>query len=120
MAFSDPQSVTISAVTTSLPRVSTEGDEVVYQSSDGLIQLLASHDSGKRNRHLIRINHSKLTPDPFIPAENVKVSMSIYTFFDVPLVGYSAAEQLAVYTGYKTQLAASSDLLITKLLAGES
>jgi hypothetical protein len=120
MAFADPQTITISAVTTPLPRVNTEGDETTYQSADGLIQLLASHDSGKRLRHVIRVNHSKMTADPFIPAENVKVSMSCYTVFDVPVVGYTAADQLAVYVGFKTQLAASSDLLITKLLAGES
>jgi len=120
MAYADPQTITISGVTSSLPRISTEGDEVVYQSADGLIQMLASHDSGKRLRHLLRVNHSKLTADPFIPAENVKVSMSCYIVFDVPPVGYTAAEQLAVYTGFKTQFSAGSDLLITKLLAGES
>lgn len=120
MTFTDPQTVTISGVTTPLPRVSTEGDETIYQSADGLIQILASHDSGKRTRHLLRINHSKLTPDPFIPAENVKVSMSTYIVFDVPPVGYTSAEQLAVYTGFKTQFSAASDALITKLLAGES
>jgi len=48
------------------------------------------------------------------------VSMSNYMVFDVPVVGYTAAEALAVYTGFKTQFAASSDLLISKLLAGES
>ena len=120
MSFTDPQTVTISAVTTPLPKVSTEGDETVYQSADGLIQMLASHESGKRNRHLLRINHSKLTADPFIPAENVKVSMSCYLVFDVPPAGYSAAEQLAVYTGFKNQFTAATDALITKLLAGES
>jgi hypothetical protein len=120
MAFSDPQTVTISAVTSPLPRISTEGDETIYGSADGLIQMLASHESGKRIRHLLRINHAKLTADPFIPAENVKVSMSCYIVFDIPPVGYTAAEQLAVYTGFKTQFTASSDTLITKLLAGES
>jgi hypothetical protein len=120
MSFADPQTVTISAVTSPLPKVSTIGDETTYQSADGLIQMLASHDSGKRNRHLLRINHSKLTADPFIPAENVKVSMSCYIVFDVPPVGYTAVEQLAVYTGFKTQFTATSDTLITKLLAGES
>lgn len=120
MAFSDPLSVTISSVTSPLPRVSTQGDETTYQSADGLIQVLASHDSGKRLRHLLRINHSKLTADPFIPAENVRVSMSTYIVFDVPPVGYTAAEQLAVYTGFKTMFTASTDALITKLLAGES
>jgi hypothetical protein len=120
MSFADPQTITISAATSSLPKVSTTGDETVYQSSDGLIQMLASHDQGKRNRHLLRVNHSKLTADPFIPSENVKVSMSCYIVFDVPPVGYTAAEQLAVYTGFKTQFSATSDTLITKLLAGES
>lgn len=120
MAYADPQSITISGVTTPLPRTSQSGDETVYQSADGLIQLLASHDGGKRNRHLLRLNHSKLTPDPFVPAENVKVSMSNYIVFDVPIVGYTNAEQLAVYVGFRTAFAAASDLLISKLLAGES
>jgi hypothetical protein len=120
MSFADPQTVTISAVTSSLPRTSVQGDEVIYQSGDGLIQMLASHDYGKRNRHLLRINHSKLTADPFIPADNVEVSMSCYIVFDVPPAGYTPAEALAVYTGFKTQFTASSDTLITKLLAGES
>lgn len=120
MSFADPQTITISGTTSPLPKVSTSGDETVYQSADGLIQMLASHDSGKRYRHLLRVNHSKLTPDPFVPAENVKVSMSCYIVFDVPTVGYTATEQLAVYTGFKTQFSATSDTLISKLLAGES
>jgi len=120
MAFTDPLSVTISAVTSSLPRVSMMEDESIYQSGDGLVQVQASHDSGKRLRHLLRINHSKLAPDPFRPTENVKVSMSNYIVFDVPIAGYTAAEQLAVYTGFKAMYSASSDALITKLLGGES
>lgn len=120
MSFADPQTITISGVATSLPRVITAGDETTYQSADGLIQMLASHDSGKRNRHLLRVNHSKITADPYIPAENVKVSSSCYLVFDVPIVGYTSAELLAIYTGFKTQFSAASDALITKLLAGES
>jgi hypothetical protein len=95
-------------------------DESLYQSSDGLIQLAASHDNGKRLRHLLRVNHSKLTSDPFRPTENVKVSMSNYIVFDVPIAGYTVTEQLAVYTGFKTLYTATSDALITKLLGGES
>jgi hypothetical protein len=120
MAFSDPLSVTISGTPISLPRISQSGDETIYQSADGLVQVLASHDVGKRNRHLLRINHSKIAPDPFIPAENVKTSMSNYIVFDVPPAGYTNADVLAVYAGFKTAFTASSDALITKLLAGES
>jgi len=43
MSFTDPQTVTISAVTTPLPRISVGDDESEYSSSDGLIQIKASH-----------------------------------------------------------------------------
>jgi len=122
MSFADPQTVTISAVTTPLPRTFAEGDESTYTSADGLIKLSASHSLAKqgRARRLLRIDHAKLTSDPFKPTENVKVNMAIYTVFDLPPAGYTNAEVYAVYTGYKTQVAASSDALITKLLGGES
>jgi len=120
MSFADPQTVTISAVTTPLPRVSVGDDESEYVSSDGLIKLSASHTYAKRTRRMLRLDTSKVTTDPFKPAENVKVAMSVYMVFDIPPAGYTATEALAVYTGFKTQYSASSDLLVTKLLGGES
>jgi len=120
MAFTDPQSITISAVTTPLPRTSSGEDQSEYASADGLIKLSAAHSYGKRERHTLRIDHAKLTADPFKPTENVRVGMSYYLVFDIPLAGYTDAEALAVYTGFKTLHTASSDALITKLLGGES
>jgi len=120
MAFADPQSITISGVTTPLPRTSTGQGTSTYQSADGLIDLVGSNSYGRRTRRVLRVDHSKITSDPFIPAQNVKVSMSNYIVFDIPVAGYSNAEALAVYTGFKTAFTASSDLLITKLLGGES
>jgi hypothetical protein len=120
MAFTDPISLTINAVALTLPKVSTEGNDTVYQTSDGLVVVSASHTYAKRNRHLLRIDHSKLTADPFIPTENVKVGMSNYLVFDVPTAGYTATEALQVYQGFKSWFTASSDAIITKLLGGES
>lgn len=120
MAFSDPQSITISGVTTSLPRVSTGDYKSIYESSDGTIDLTASHAIGNRKRRVLRLDHSKVTPDPFIPAQSREVSMSNYIVFDVPLVGYTNAEVKAVYDGFKALYTATSDALITKLLGGES
>ncbi|DAD50194.1 TPA_asm: coat protein [ssRNA phage Gerhypos.4_3] len=120
MSFTDPQTVTISAVTTPLPRTSVGDDESEYKSGDGLITLSASHQYGKRIRRMLRLDTSKVTTDPFRPSENVKVSMSCYMVFDLPPAGYTAAEALAVYTGFKGQYTASTDALITKLLGGES
>jgi hypothetical protein len=120
MSFADPQTITISAATTPLPRTSVDSNESEYTSGDGLIKLMASHSYGKRTRRLVRIDHGKLTTDPFRPSENVKVGMSNYVVFDLPPAGYTPAEALAVWIGFKTQLAANSDLIITKLLGGES
>jgi hypothetical protein len=120
MSFSDPLSITVSGTTTALPRVSVGEDKSEYQSGDGLIQLSASHDYGKRTRRVLRIDTSKLTADPFRPDENVQVSMSHYLVFDLPKAGYTPAEALAVYQGFKTLLIASSDAMIVKLLGGES
>jgi hypothetical protein len=122
MAFADPQSVTISGTTISLPRTFSSGSESAYTSGDGLVKLSANHALVKqgRARRLLRIDHSKLTSDPFKAAENVKVNMACYVVFDLPPAGYTTAEALAVYTGFKTQFTATSDALITKLLGGES
>jgi len=122
MSFADPLSITVTGVTSSLPRTSVEGDETIYTAGDGLLVFQASHSkSGKdRTRRLLRVDASKVTADPFKPEENVKVSTSVYTVFDVPPVGFTPAELLALWVGYRTMLAASSDLLVSKLLAGES
>lgn len=120
MSFTDPQSITISGVTTSLPRISVGDDTSEYASGDGLVQMVASHNYGKRTRRMLRLNVAKLTADPFRPAENVQVGMSNYIVFDLPPAGYTAAEQLAVYEGFKGQYTASVDAMIVKLLGGES
>jgi hypothetical protein len=120
MAFSDPQSITIAASTISLPRVSTGVGNSEYVSSDGLVHLNASSAYGRRTRRVLRVDHSKITADPFIPTVNQKVSMSNYMVFDLPPVGYTNAEAFEVYEGFLALFTASSDALITKLLGGES
>lgn len=120
MSLTDPSSVTISGVTTSLPRTSVDEDRSEYTSADALIQLIASHDYGKRTRRMARLDVSKLTSDPFKPAENVKVGMSVYTVFDLPPAGFTNAEALAVWVGYNTLLTASTNAVVSKILGGES
>jgi hypothetical protein len=122
MALTDPQAITIApASALSLPRVGVGQYKSDYQSADGLVKLSLAHTYGRRTRRVMRVDHSKIAPDPFRPAENTKVSMSLYMVFDVPTIGaYTAAELLAIYTGFKTLYTASSDALVTKLLGGES
>lgn len=120
MAFADPQSVTYNAVAIPLPRVSTGKSESQYTSADGLVSLSASSAYGRRTRRVLRLDHSKISADPFIPANNVKVSASCYVVLDHPIVGYTNTELGYLYSALKGQMTASSDLLITKLIGGES
>jgi hypothetical protein len=122
MSLADPQSITISGSTTPLPRTFASGDESAYTSAEGLIKLSVSHNLVKqgRARRLLRIDHSKVTSDPFKPTENVKVNTAQYVVFDVPPAGYTNTELLAIYTGFKALYSATSDAVITKLLGGES
>jgi len=120
MTLPDPQTVTINAVANSLPRVSTGPNSSTYRSNDGLIEETASHQYGTRNRHLFRLNHSKVAADPFQASLNARYSMSSYIVIDVPQVGYTAAEAKQVVDGLLAQLTASSGSLITKLIGGEN
>lgn len=120
MAFTDPQSITIDAEAISLPRVNVGENRSEYLDSDGVVKLSASHAYGRRVRRVLRVDHSKITSDPFIPDQNSKVSMSNYIVFDEPSQGYSNAEVLDIYSGFKALFTGSSDALIVKLLGGES
>jgi hypothetical protein len=120
MALADPQSIKISGVTTSLPRTSTGSYESTYESADGLITLKLSTAEKSRKRQVVRVDVSKITTDPFIPAQNVEVSSSCYLVFDRPPVGFSNADMKAIYDGFIEALQASSSKVVTQLLASES
>lgn len=122
MSFTDPLSVTISAVAHSCPRLEVEGDKTRYANADGTVVLSADHSEtgGNRKRHVVRIDTSKITTDPFRSDENVERSMSCYIVFDLPPAGYTATEAKAVFDGFNAMLTASSGAMITKLLQGES
>jgi len=120
MSFADPQSITIDGVTSSLPRVSVGNGSAEYRSSDGNVTLKASSSYGNRTRRVVRVDHKKVSENEFLPDVNVARSMSCYLVFDLPSAGYTNAEAKAIYDGFKTQLAASSDAIVTKLLGGES
>lgn len=118
--LSDPQSITINAIAVSLPRTSSSENKGEFKSNDSLVAETVSHQYGKRNRHLFRIDHSKVAADPFQSGLNTKYSMSSYIVFDVPPVGYTVTEAKQVVDGFIAQLTASSGALITKILGGES
>lgn len=120
MAFADPQSVTINAVANSLPRISSGVNTGVFQKDDSLVKLSVSHQNGNRIRRQLRLDHAKVGADPFLSGVNAKYSMSTYLVIDVPLVGYTIAEQKQVVDGLTAYCTASTGARITQLLGGEN
>jgi len=120
MSFADPLTISLSGTPYTLPRVSVEGDKVVYATGDRTVIVTVDHDYGRRNRHVLRIDTKKVSPDPYRDDENVELTMSFYMVFDVPKDGYSAAEALVFASGLTAMATASSNANFTKLLNGES
>ena len=118
--FADPQSVTINAVANSLPRTSSGTNSGVFTKDDGLVKLSISHTQGKRNRHLVKLDHAKIAADPLLAGVNVKASMTVHLVVDAPETGYTIAEIKQIVdalTGFAT---ASSGANVTKIIGGES
>lgn len=120
MAFSDPQSVTIGAATTSLPRTSSGNGTGTFTSADGTISVSISNSYGKRVRRTARITVKKLSTDPLTPSNNIPVSGSFYVVTDFPVQGFSATEQADQAKALMTLLTASSAAKLVQLLGGEA
>lgn len=90
--FSEPQTVTINAVAKTLPRVSFGDKKGVFEDTLGN-RLTVSHSTGRRNRHIVRLDTTKTAADPFLTGVNQEYSMSAQLIIDVPPVGFTATEQ---------------------------
>lgn len=120
MAFADPQSITINAVPISLPRIGATANAGFFQAVDGATKLRVEHAQNKRARHLLRVDVQKNAADPLNPTSNLPYNMAVWVVADVPLFGYTAAEQKQVGDGLTAYLAASSGAAWTRLLGFEN
>jgi len=117
--LSDPQSVTINAVANSLVRTGVGPSSGSFQKDDGTLKLKISHQTGRRNRHLLALEHSKIVADPLMASQNLRVGMVTHIVVDTPRDGYTVAEAKQVVDGFIAYLQASSGAVVTKLLGNE-
>jgi hypothetical protein len=117
VAIADPISVDIGAGAVSLPRIGFGQTSGIFQSADTKLKVTFSHATGKRIRSVARLDVNKIAPDPLFPAQNTPYSMAMYVVVDVPLVGFSQADQQGVYTGLTGMLNATSYATLIKFLA---
>lgn len=120
MALADPIEITIDAVGIPLARVDSGNRSGTYQSADGAYEIVVSHQLGKRNRSVIRVNTKKIIPDPLINDVNDEVSASISLVMDTPKVGFDAEALGNLFAGLSGMVFADTGLILGKFLAGES
>lgn len=121
MAFVDPQSVTISGVAKTLPRVPSGRPENIgkFSGDDGnTVFTVHQNSSNNRCRREFRLTSTKIAADP-ISSVNKSVTASVIIGIDEPKVGFTDAELIALFTALSAHVSASSNAKLVQLLTGE-
>ena len=114
--LADPQTVTINAVATPLPKTNNGPTQNVYTSADGNTSMTTKQGiTSARFRREIRLSQKKIAADP-ISAVNVEKGVSVYLVIDEPRVGFSDVEIGYLIDALKTWLSSAN---YNKVLGGE-
>jgi hypothetical protein len=115
--LADPQSVTINAVATSLPRTQQGPSQNVYTSVDGKTVMTTKQNiTSSRFRREVRLAQTKVAADP-ISAINKESGTSVYLVIDEPRSGvFSDAEIGYLIDALKAWLISAN---YNKVLGGE-
>lgn len=103
--FSDPQTITVNAVATPLPRVETSGKKTIYQSNDQSYTLTISHvnQGTSRVRSMVRVDRKAIVPDPLTSVNDYE-TLSVYLVIDRPLAGFTSLQVEQLVDGFKAFL----------------
>lgn len=122
MAVSDPTSVSIDKETISLSRIATGNTNGSFVSGDFKTRELFYPRVTKAGRraNVVQLRRKKVTTDPLVSTTNLEVEASVAVTVNVPPVGFTNSEVVAMLTGLYTQLTANNNALAEKLINGES
>jgi hypothetical protein len=117
--FSDPQSITVSGVAKSLPRVSMGELNGQFRASDGAYTLSVKHNQGRKDRSLVRLDTKKIGTNPLDPTKNLPYTASIYAVLEAPAggQGFTSTELEDLTKAFAAYLTAAN---ITKIVGKES
>lgn len=117
--FSDPQSVTYSTVSKSLPAVGRSADGSDYKGVfiDAEYSLRVAHTFKARNRTVARLQRTATVTDPLVPANSIVVSGTATFTLDFPSAGMTLAQAQALGSALRDWL---TDANILKMVGGET
>lgn len=114
--LADPQSVTINAVATSLPRTLAGPTSNQYTSNDGNTTMTTKQNTtATRFRREVRLSQKKVAADP-ISGVNKELGLSVYLVVDEPRAGFSDTETGYLIDALKAWLISAN---YNKVLGGE-
>jgi len=114
--LADPQTVTINAVATPLPKTSNGPTQNVYTSADGnTFMTVKQNITASRFRREVRLSQQKIAADP-ISTLNKSIGTSIYLVVDEPKAGFSDVELGYLIDALKAWLTSAN---YNKVLGGE-
>lgn len=117
--LADPQSITIAAATTSLPRTGIAPTAVDYTSADGTLSMRVQQSVNRTTRRTsVSLKVSKIAVDP-LTAVNQRVSSAISVSIVTPIDGFTVNELRDQLVGIANKLTASSGAMALQVLAGE-
>lgn len=117
MAFSDPQSLTISGTAYAHARINGTGNDGTFRDAANSRDFVIRQSASKtRFRREIRFNVAKDYANP-LTGRTEQISCSVGLFIDEPKSGFTDAELLALKSGLVTWL---TDANVTKVLGGEN
>lgn len=117
MAFTDPQSLTINSIATSVPRTEVDNLKSIYTSADGNVKLTISHQpAADRTRHMIRADQRIVASDP-LTAVNAYKNLGVYLVIDQPNFGFSATTINYLVAALTAWLSSTN---VGKVVGGES
>lgn len=116
MAFTDPQTITIDTVESTLNKIQSVGYSSEYATPDENLKLKISHqDSKKKTRRLVRLDVRKIAADPLTAVNEYKDS-GIYFVIEDPEFGFTSEELEDYITGFIAWFTSAN---IQKLLANQ-
>ncbi len=120
MALADPITLPGTPAVT-LARTFTKNGTGLFSAADGSYVLeVIPVNNGKTKARTLRLRNTKTTSDPLVSTTNIRVSSLLSLTSIRPADGYSDADIVADIKRMTSLLAASSDAVLLKFVAGEN
>jgi hypothetical protein len=118
--LTEPQSVTTDAAH-SLPRTGTSSNSGTFENFTDGYEFSIVHDySTSRQRHVVWLEQTKIVTDPLFSTQNKQVVARATLTVSAPPSGFTQTQLKELAKGLMSNLTASTDANLIKIIGGES